>query len=66
LTTATNATTTHSPAAKTRFKVKKGTPDIAGGTRMRPEIEKMMRLACMSIATSRLSVRSKTHTMSTR
>ena len=58
LATATAPTTTQSTAVKTRNKVKKGTPAIAGGTRPKPEIELAIRLACMSIATSRLSVRS--------
>jgi hypothetical protein len=49
------ATTTHSTAANTRSQVSKGTSDIAVGVRINMPLE---RLACMSIATSRLPVRS--------
>ncbi len=56
LATATAATTSHIAAANTRSQVTKGTPAIARGARMKSVLA--MRLACMSIATSRLPVRS--------
>src|SRR5687768_7327630 len=62
LVNATAATTTHRMAVSARFHVKKGAP-ISGGWRISVLAE---RLACMSITTSRLAVRSYTHTMSTR
>ncbi len=55
LATATAATPTHSTAAHARYQVTRGTPAIPGGVEIS---QNTTRLACMSIATSRLPVRS--------